>query len=37
VEREKLGFEKEYSESRFWEKVMAYARSAGKEVVEKAL
>ncbi|MBP8214855.1 MAG: DUF1232 domain-containing protein [Propionivibrio sp.] len=33
----KRGFEKEYSESRFWEKVMAYARTAGKEVVEKAL
>ena len=31
----KRGFEKEYSDSRFWEKVMAYARTAGKEVVEK--
>ena len=35
--QEKLGFEKEYSESRFREKVMTYARTAGKEVVEKAL
>ena len=34
---EKRGFEKEYSENRFWEKIMAYARTAGKEVVEKAL
>ena len=34
---ERLGFENEYSENRFWEKVTAYARTAGKEVVEKAL
>ena len=34
---ERLGFENEYSENRFREKVTAYARTAGKEVVEKAL
>ena len=33
----KHGFENEYSDSRFWDKVMTYARSAGPEVVEKAL
>lgn len=33
----KRGFENEYSDSRFWDKVMTYARSAGREVVEKAL
>jgi len=37
VAKVKRGFETEYSDSRFWEKVMVYARTAGEEVVEKAL
>ena len=31
------GFEKEYSDDGFWEKLKRFAMSAGKEVVEKAL
>ena len=31
------GFEKEYSEEGFWDKLAKYARAAGVEVVEKAL
>lgn len=31
------GSEKDYSDSSFWEKVSGYAKSAGKEVIEKAL
>lgn len=31
------GFEKEYSEEGFWNKLAKYARTAGIEVVEKAL
>lgn len=30
-------FEKLYSESSFWKKIMRYAKSAGHEVLEKAL
>ncbi len=30
-------YSKRYSESSFWNKVKKYARSAGKEVIEKAL
>lgn len=37
VSDKKRGFEKEYSDAKFWEKVVAYARNAGKEVIEKAL
>jgi len=33
----KTGFEKEYSEEGFWDKLAKYARTAGVEVVEKAL
>lgn len=33
----KRGFEKDYSDRGFWDKVLAFARSAGREVVEKAL
>lgn len=32
-----LGFEREYSEARFWDKVVHYARAAGRDVMEKAL
>lgn len=35
--RDKSGFEKEYSEESFWDKLAKYARTAGLEVVEKAL
>jgi uncharacterized membrane protein YkvA (DUF1232 family) len=35
--RDKSGFEKEYSEESFWDKLAKYARTAGFEVVEKAL
>lgn len=31
------GFEKDYSETGFWNKVLAYAKSAGRDVIEKAL
>lgn len=31
------GFEKEYSEKSFWDKLSNYAKAAGVEVVEKAL
>jgi uncharacterized membrane protein YkvA (DUF1232 family) len=34
---EQHGFENEYSDKRFWNKVIAYAKTAGKEVIEKAL
>jgi len=33
----KHGYEENYSDRGFWEKVMAYAEAAGKEVIEKAL
>lgn len=31
------GYEQEFSEGGFWEKVKHYAKTAGKEVIEKAL
>ncbi len=31
------GYGKDYSETGFWDKVLGYARSAGRDVVEKAL
>jgi uncharacterized membrane protein YkvA (DUF1232 family) len=31
------GFEKEFSEDGFWGKVVKYAKTAGQEVIEKAL
>lgn len=31
------GYEKEFSDSSFWDKVVKYAKTAGKEVIEKAL
>ena len=31
------GFEKQYSDESFWDKLSRYAKSAGREVVEKAL
>ena len=34
---EKYGFADEYSDKGFWSKVIAFARTAGREVVEKAL
>lgn len=34
---EKRGYEKEYSDQSFWNKVLSYATAAGKEVIEKAL
>ena len=34
---ESSGFEKEYSEESFWGKLAKYAKTAGTEVVEKAL
>ncbi|MFT3849290.1 MAG: YkvA family protein [Propionivibrio sp.] len=37
MENGERGFENEYSDKRFRQKIAAYARSAGKEVVEKAL
>lgn len=30
-------YEKEYSEESFWDKVVNYAKAAGREVIEKAL
>ena len=34
---EKAGFEKNYSHSGFWDKATTFAKTAGKEVIEKAL
>jgi uncharacterized membrane protein YkvA (DUF1232 family) len=34
---EKHGFEKEYSDQGFWDKVITHAKAVGKEVIEKAL
>lgn len=31
------GFEKDYSDAGFWQKLTGYAKSAGRDVVEKAL
>lgn len=35
--QETNGFEKEYSDESFWDKVVSFSKSAGKEVIEKAL
>jgi len=37
MSEEKHGFEKDYSDNRFWDKVISFAKTAGKEVIEKAL
>jgi uncharacterized membrane protein YkvA (DUF1232 family) len=37
MDNEQPGFGKEYSESGFWDKLLKYARIAGREVVERAL
>lgn len=37
MRQEPEGFENEYAESHFWEKLGGYARTAGREVVERAL
>jgi uncharacterized membrane protein YkvA (DUF1232 family) len=34
---QKHGFEKDYSEQGFWDKLVSFAKTAGKEVIEKAL
>ncbi len=34
---EKHGFEKDYSDNGFWDKVITFAKTAGREVIEKAL
>ena len=34
---EKYGFANQYSDPGFWEKVLTYAKIAGREVIEKAL
>ena len=34
---EKSGFDQNYSDQSFWEKILSFALSAGKEVIEKAL
>ncbi|WP_225072742.1 YkvA family protein [Desulfuromonas sp. CSMB_57] len=31
------GYEKEFSDSGFWDKIVKYAKAAGEEVIEKAL
>jgi uncharacterized membrane protein YkvA (DUF1232 family) len=37
MDDERAGFGKEYSDSSFWNKVIKYAKIAGKEVIERAL
>lgn len=37
MSEDKQGFIKKYSENGFWEKVVKFAKTAGKEVIEKAL
>jgi len=37
MSNEYTGSEKDYSDSGFWDKVSGYAKTAGKEVIEKAL
>lgn len=37
MSEEKYGFEKEYSDASFWDKVVTFAKTAGREVIEKAL
>jgi hypothetical protein len=34
---EKSGFDQDYSDQGFWEKILGFALAAGKEVIEKAL
>ena len=34
---ERHGFENKYSDKGFWDKVIAFAKTAGREVIEKAL
>jgi uncharacterized membrane protein YkvA (DUF1232 family) len=37
MSEDKRGFEKEYSDGGFWNKVITFAKTAGREVIEKAL
>ena len=37
IEDKKSGFETDYSQRSFWDKLVGFARSAGRDVVEKAL
>jgi uncharacterized membrane protein YkvA (DUF1232 family) len=37
MKEESKGFEKDYSEDSFWEKIKKFAKVAGSEVLEKAL
>jgi uncharacterized membrane protein YkvA (DUF1232 family) len=37
MNQEKRGFEKEYSDKGFWDKAVMFAKTAGREVIEKAL
>ncbi|MBS1155187.1 MAG: hypothetical protein H6R07_1111 [Proteobacteria bacterium] len=37
MSKEKYGVEKEYSDNGFWDKVITFAKIAGREVIEKAL
>lgn len=37
MSKEALGFEKNYSDKGFWEKIFTFAKVAGQEVIEKAL
>ena len=36
-DHESRGYEKEYSDANFWDKVIHYSKIAGREVVERAL
>ncbi len=37
MSEEKQGFIKEYSDQGFWDKLLTFAKTAGKDVIEKAL
>jgi uncharacterized membrane protein YkvA (DUF1232 family) len=37
MSEDKHGFESNYSDSGFWDKVVKFAKTAGREVIEKAL
>ena len=37
MSEDKHGFENNYSDSGFWDKVVTFAKTAGREVIEKAL
>jgi uncharacterized membrane protein YkvA (DUF1232 family) len=37
MSEEKQGFEKDYSDNGFWDKVITFAKTAGREVIEKSL